>query len=178
MGADRQNTKRAPGFSLIELIIVIAIIGIISAVTLASLRNSRTQNDVWSNARLLAATIREAQNFALAGKNINATGNVPCEFHVTVTGGVYKVEQKSLAADGSCPATYAVAGTSAVFVNGVSLSSGTTEIRFKVPRAEPMNAAGVELTSGFIDFAIMKGGISAHVCVYSFGRVEEQPTAC
>ena len=29
-----------------------------------------------------------------------------------------------------------------------------------------------------IDFAIMKGGISAHVCVYPFGRVEEQPTAC
>jgi len=178
-----RKTGRLGGFSFIELMVVIAIIGIVSAMTLVSLSKSRAQKDVLSNARTLAATIREAQNYALTGKNINVNvaGNVPCEFHVTATGTSYKVEQKNVVAAGGCAAAY-TAGTTVPLLNGVSVS--TTEVRFAVPRGDPKNGSGADLTTGnlIVDFKLTKGAgasaASAHVCIYPFGRIEEQLVSC
>lgn len=52
-----------------ELMVVIGIIGIMTAVSLVSLQGSRDKKAVEVAAREVAASIREAQNYALTGKN-------------------------------------------------------------------------------------------------------------
>lgn len=64
-----RNSKKA--FTLIELLIVIAIIGIMSSVVFVSMQNSKTETELKTAAREVAAAIREAQNNALTGKMID-----------------------------------------------------------------------------------------------------------
>ncbi|HWQ60096.1 MAG TPA: type II secretion system protein [Candidatus Fimivivens sp.] len=171
-GSARASGTRS-GFTLVEMVITTAIIGIVSAISMVSLSAFRVKRDVESSARTFAAAIREAQDFALTGKNISATaGNVPCEFRARTSGGVYYVEQADAASGGAC-ASYPAGGSGTRFLNGVTASA--TEVRFRIPRAEPLNVSGSELSSGSIDFVLTKGGVTGHVCVYPLGRVDERP---
>ncbi len=176
--------KMSRGFTLIEVMVSVAILALMAAVTIVSMNGGRNRQEVEASTRLVAATLREAQNNALSGKNITGTaGSRPCQFRVRTTGGTGTITHEQLnAGDVLCPnpgtaTNGAWSGFSTDLLNGVTFSS-STEVYFDVPRGEPKNAAGVlgvELNSatGPVDFSMTKGADTAHVCVYPLGRIEE-----
>lgn len=159
------------GFTLMELLISMTILSIMSVLTIVSFSGAKAGREVNGAARELAATIREAQNYAVTGKNITATTtNRPCQFRLTATSGTgnFSVQQTNA---GACDT---VAGSSAyVLQNGVQFAANA-QVRFDVPRGEPKDSAGAELTSGSITFTVAKNGLTAYVCVYPLGRIEEK----
>lgn len=173
--------KSNPGFTLIEVLVSVAILAIMAAVTITSMGGGRNRQEVGGAARVVAATLREAQNNALAGKNITGTmSDRPCQFRVrTITGtGTIAHEQLS-AGDTFCPTpgtltTNIWSGASTNLLNGVTFSA-STEVYFDVPRGEPKNSLGIEVSAvtGPVDFSITKGPDTVHVCVYPLGRIEE-----
>ncbi len=173
--------KTRPGFTLVELIVTTAALSIMATVTIMSLSGNKTRHEVQTAARLVTSAVREAQNYALTGKNITANpANRPCKFRVRSVGGgtVIFVEQLS-AGMVSCPSPGITAdswsGATYNLTNGVTFFA-TTEVRFDVPRGEPANSSGTELSGAtLVDFAVSKSGLNAHACVYPLGRVEEKP---
>ncbi|MEI7749484.1 MAG: prepilin-type N-terminal cleavage/methylation domain-containing protein [Candidatus Moraniibacteriota bacterium] len=163
------------GFTLVEVMVVAAMIGIISAISLVSLSDSRVQGDVIAGERTLSAAIREAQAYALTGKNINGMCGtdscIPCEFRFHANGGAYSITQSNIDSSGSCgPFSTPV---DIPFLNGVVASDMT--VIFLVPRAEPLDSFSNELVSGSMDFSLSKAGKVGHVCLYPLGRIEELP---
>ncbi|NTW15461.1 MAG: prepilin-type N-terminal cleavage/methylation domain-containing protein [Candidatus Moranbacteria bacterium] len=142
-----RRSKKTFGFTLVEVVITTSIIALVTAASLASMSSFKPRRDVEGNARTVAAAIRQAQNDAVTGKNIDACGTVLCvPFHsdqVALTG-------------------------------GVSLTS-SSEVAFRVPQGEPVGSGGAEIVSGAVDISVSKAGVTAHVCVYPLGRVEERP---
>ncbi len=69
--------KRALGYSLLELLVVISIMGIVFAGGFASYREYQRRQDVQSVARMIRGDLRLAQEYALAGKKPTDPGN-PC----------------------------------------------------------------------------------------------------
>ncbi len=178
-GRTRENR---PGFTLVEVLITTSIIGLVSAVSLVSLSGFKVRREVEGSARIVAAAIRDAQNNALTGKNIRGTtcisGSdsvpcVPCGFEFSAGGNAYVIHQSNAAMDGSGSCSAFGGGTSVPLASGVTISAQS--VAFTVPRAEPKTGTGSDLDSGSIDFVLSKGGVTAHVCVYPLGRVEERP---
>lgn len=71
--------KNKKGFSLVELIAVMAMFAILTSIGLVSMSANRTIKELETEARKVAASIREAQNDALIGK-IGPSGSLPCQF--------------------------------------------------------------------------------------------------
>lgn len=172
--------KASQGFTLIEVLVSVAILAIMAAVTIASLSGSRNRQEVGGAARVVAAILRDAQNNALAGKNITGVSSSrPCQFRVRTIPGTGTIWHEQLNAGSvSCPnlggpSLDVWSGASTDLLNGVKFSASPTEARFDVPRGEPRNLAGAPLTSIPVDFSITKGPDTAHVCVYPLGRIEE-----
>ena len=160
---------------MIEVVVAMAILSIMAAVTITSMSGSKTKAELDGAARQLAAAIREAQNYALTGKNITSTStNRACQFSVVSTAGsgTFVLKQASMAGTTCGALANAVTYT---LQNGVLFSAGAgSEVRFDVPRGEPRDNTGAELASGNIDFSFAKNGSTAHVCVYPLGRIEER----
>jgi prepilin-type N-terminal cleavage/methylation domain-containing protein len=173
------HRRRSSGFTLVEVIITTAIIGILSSVTIGSMSEVRVRRDLEGNARVIAAALREAQNDAITGKNIrgntcSGSACVPCGFRFSASGNSFTLSQSNASMDGTGGACSSFAGGISVpLSNGVTVSN--TEVWFGVPRAEPKSSPGADLNSGSIDFELSKSSMSAHVCVYPLGRVEERP---
>ncbi len=175
MGIYGWNRSGVRGFTLVEVMITMAIIGVMSVVSLGTISGSRGNKDIEANARILMTTIREAQNYALTGKNIRgmcgAKPCVPYSFKVSASGSAYVLEQSSIDA----PAVFA--GTASTLLNAVTVNSTNGGVVFTVPRGEPSKGTGgAELVgSDVVDFSVSKDGKTSHVCVYPLGRVEEKP---
>ncbi|GBE17245.1 hypothetical protein BMS3Abin15_01084 [bacterium BMS3Abin15] len=72
------NSKKK-GFTFIEIVIIVVIIGIMTSVVLVSVGGNKSSKVVEIAAREIAGSIREAQNNALNGKQINdGTGDTAC----------------------------------------------------------------------------------------------------
>ncbi|NTW45820.1 MAG: type II secretion system protein [Candidatus Moranbacteria bacterium] len=144
----RKKRKRTEaGFTLIEIMITTALIAIVTTASLASLVPFKARRAVEGGERVVAAALRQAQNDAVTGKNISSCSSIPC---VPFQSGAVNLP------------------------DGVVLSASQA-VAFRVPQGEPINSGGVELVSGSVDFSLTKGGVTAHVCVYPLGRVEERP---
>lgn len=62
--------KNKNGFTLIEVMVVIAIIGIMTSISIVSFITSRRNAALEAASREVEAVLREAQNYALSGKNL------------------------------------------------------------------------------------------------------------
>lgn len=177
--------KTKKGFTLIELLVVMAMTAIMIAVTLTSLSDARNQKAVEGEARKLAATIREVQNYALTGKvffhdhdSNPATDSIP---RVICGVGIFNIGDE----DESYRTSYAYRnGTSCadpvVFVeispislsNGVAFSGATNAFYFRVPRGDLMNRLSVAIVTPQL-IVLQKNTANYSICVYPSGAVTE-----
>lgn len=144
------------GMTLIEVVVVIAIIGIMSAVSIASYTTSKRNAELETSAEEIVAVLREAQNYALTGKETSSTCNVYLVDFTNVSANY------TLRNGGGCPInqTYTLK-------NGVVVSSGT-DTTFTAPHAT-VNFVG----AGWRTITVSKGGIVANVCVNSAGLIKK-----
>jgi prepilin-type N-terminal cleavage/methylation domain-containing protein len=176
MNGEGNMKRKLQGFTLVELIVAMGVLSIMASVTIVSMGGAKTKQEVEGAARQVAAAIREAQNYALTGKNIGAAGDVPCRFHVTVanTSPNVTIQQIKFDSSGVCNTN---SGSMVYSLQHGVVFSANAEVRFDVPRGEPRNSAGTEIgISGVthVGFSFAKSGSTAHVCVYPLGRIEEK----
>ena len=144
--------------TLIELIITIAIIGIMTGVLLVSFGSSRTDKALETAARETAATIREAQNYALTGKGAGAG----CNIYTFSYGNGDDKNEYGIDNGGGCSinASYSLEN-GVVFQNSGSFN-------FSAPHGA---IGGLGVSPRII--TLNKGGKNINVCVYSSGKVVE-----
>lgn len=143
-------------FTLIEMVIVIAIVGIMTSMIIVSLGTGRTQREVETNAREFASILKEAQNYALTGKQVGS--GVTCSFNVTWSGSAYHLD--AIAKSGStCTGSSTFVATYALKQGVVFQDSGS--VSFSLPWAVT-TAETVRLT---------KSSSTYTVCLNSSGSV-------
>jgi len=142
-------------FTLIELLVVIAFISIMSAVVLTSYQSSRTKKAVETEARKVAAAVREAQNDALTGKGAGGCGGYV--FTYTSGTGNYGI-------GGCLTANYTM-------INSVTFSNGGV-FTFAAPWGNITSTAPLTLPA---TITVTKGSYCSNVVVNSAGNVTEGP---
>jgi prepilin-type N-terminal cleavage/methylation domain-containing protein len=173
--------KRYDGYSVVEVMVVMAIIGIMSAALIVSVGSSREKKTVESEALKVAASIREAKNYALTGKTLDTANNFPCDGRfvapVTAPATNYYVKygyrtsanKCSDGANGTAPSAGTV--SSGVLQDGVKFTvvpaSPNGRTIFSVPFGVIMN----EGVSPPMRYVISKGNSSYTICVSASGIV-------
>lgn len=71
------HKKTFSGFTLVELLITVSILGIMSAVASPFVIGTQYTNEVKSNAILIEALIKKAQNLATTGNTVVETNGIP-----------------------------------------------------------------------------------------------------
>jgi prepilin-type N-terminal cleavage/methylation domain-containing protein len=184
---NKLKIKPKKAFTLIEILIVIALIGIVSAMVLGSYRTSKDQKAVETEARKLAASIREAQNNSLTGKNGSA-----CSTSYSAQMIRYGTSANNRYDFFDCnSATYYLSNGVTFFDNGqpgYGHDQGT--IGFKIPFGTILDSTGSSLagwllgpptnhsTNGALDIVLKRNLESYHVCLYLSGRIEENKNGC
>ncbi|MDP3957110.1 MAG: prepilin-type N-terminal cleavage/methylation domain-containing protein [bacterium] len=150
--------KNGAGFTLIEVMVVVAIMGIMAVLSIVSLGNGRIQRDLEANAREFAGVVREAQNYALTGKQTG--GGAVCAFSVTWTGS--STYELGSTASGDC-------GGSVTSLANYSLKNGVTLNNFgTISFALPWARTG----GGQANFS--KGSDTYSVCISADGKISDQ----
>lgn len=177
--------KTKKGFTLVELLVVMGMSAIMIAVTLVSMGDARSRKAVEGEARKMAATIREVQNYALTGKKFDAT-QPTCSIGIDdIVAGASQYEtyyRHRNALGSSCADSTNVPVSQSfqtyIFQNGVktrSIAEGGADVNnfgFSVPRGNLVDAYGAALAS--VQIQLKKGTAIWSVCIYSGGRVEEK----
>jgi prepilin-type N-terminal cleavage/methylation domain-containing protein len=135
------------GVTLIELLVVIAIIGIMTSVTIVSLSGARTNKALETAAREVASVVREEQNNALTGKNLDANSQCGIDWADSSSDYSARCPDRSYTLDG-----------------GVRFS-GAGSVAFSAPFAGTSDSSIVLSNSD--------GSKTVRVCVYSSGKIEE-----
>lgn len=141
------------GFTFVEVIMVVAIISIMTGVALVSMNSARTNKALETAGQEVAATIREAQNYALTGKGAGAGCN---DYTFTYAAG----DSYGISNGAACSIN-----VNYTLKNGVTFPSGDL-FSFSAPHG------AVDFT-GLKTIILAKNGKQIRVCVYSSGRVEE-----
>ena len=162
-----RNLKAA---TLVEVIVVMAVVSILAGVLIVSLRGGRVTKELEASAREFTSVVREAQNYALTGKQI--AGNDTCSFSVEWTGGSSRYEMKYAEA-GNCGTSQSVPGTVYNLKQRVTFGggSGSRSITFILPWAN---------VSGTTTVSFQKSGSFHVVCISDrTGKISDQPgTIC
>lgn len=145
------------GFTFVELIVVIAIIGIMAGVTIISLQDGKVKKDLEVAAREVSASIREAQNNALTGKNASSDPDpdIRCQqYTFSYTAGSSNYET-------NCSGNYRNFGS---LKNGVIFEDGGV-FSFAIPFGTANQPGTILLQKGTENYYT--------ICVYSTGKVKE-----
>jgi len=150
-------------FTLIELMIVVAIIGIMSSVVIISMQNGKIEKELETAAREVAATIREAQNNALTGKNASSTNPICSQYNFAYTNGSsnYSV---------NCSGNYS---NNYTLKNGVTFASGGN-FNFSIPFGG-VAANGIKITKNSICYCV---AVNSSGSVEEKGRLANCSTSC
>jgi len=152
--------KQRQGFTLIELIIVIAIVGILASVVMVGVNSqARVERELETNAREFASVLREAQNYALTGKQANGTVTTD-KFRVDWIDSTYTLSAVSSSGTVAIIASYSLK-------NGVTLDgNGASFITFSLPW-------GVSNATSTIIISFSKSTYQKYVCLSVEGRIED-----
>ncbi len=172
------SPKKVRGFTLIEMVIVIAIIGLTSSIVITSLSSNRSARETDRAIHVLAGALREAQNYALTGKSVNAAQE-NCYFAIRFTSATQYTLANYYRSGGDC--------TSYTTISTTTLPSGATftgfgsyptVLAFELPRAEVYSATDGALANLLIAqlIGVMKSSQTHYLCLYPTGRVEERGT--
>lgn len=156
--------KNSAGFTLIEVLIAMAIMGIMAGIIAVSLGNGRIERELEANAREFTGVVREAQNYALTGKQA-IVGTDPCRFRISWSGSSYTLtywfkDTGEVCNQNSVMATYTLK-------NGVVFSNADA-FYFTLPHAT-LDFAAVSK-----EVILNKQSINHVVCVYATGRISDQ----
>jgi type II secretory pathway pseudopilin PulG len=177
------------GFTMIELIIIFTIVFIMTAILMSMSYKDRERKELQAVAREVTASIREAQNYSLTGKQ-TGTDTMPCAFQIALNKGSYQINHSTRALDAeNCNgATF-----KSFFANGlVELSNGVTieeivAIDPSAPTAKPdiVNTIEFDVPYGKItinndskysgaEIVLNKNDKYYHLCLHSTGLIEDK----
>lgn len=172
----KKFNKIGKGFTLIELMIVVAIVSISAVVMLLSFGNARTKKELETNAREFASVIREAQNYALTGKQVGS--GVTCRFDVVWENSTYNIYAVKRDSPTTCPVisdyttspnVSSVASYS--LKQGVSFGNASF-VNFDLPWANivrsPVTPSGTPIT------VFSKSGFYHSICLEDGGKLTDK----
>lgn len=173
------------GFTLIELMVVMFIMALGISLTLASFRETKPLDEVEAAARQIASLIREAQNNSLAGKQqIDGTGALKniCLNGLSWQGNAgdsttFNLFSYVSASPNPCvSANGTISRTETIKKVNIGGAAVNDYLNFLVPNGAVV-ASGFS-PSGNVSAKIqvissVNNSVSALVCVYNTGRVEE-----
>jgi prepilin-type N-terminal cleavage/methylation domain-containing protein len=176
------------GFTLLELLIVMAMIMIMTVVSLVFLGNNKKNKELEAAARAVSVAIREAQNNALAGKQITAD-RYPCVFRFKKESDPTTFSIKYTDHDLSSSCTGATENTHVTYAlkNNVRIENSPDYFYFSVPFGEvctenpPNNCSNPLVAGNYITIQLCKIGGGANdsncytVCVTPTGNIYERP---
>lgn len=164
----RRPLVRLVGFTLVELTIVMGIISVMAVITLVGLNASREERMVQAASLQVAASLREAQNYALTGQTPAITTK-NCWFGVEFPSATsYRTVRQAKDGSGNCTGTPVVLGTFPL-TNNVTVAPTGTTVGFDLPR-------GTARFNSTLGITLTRGSISYRICVYPSGRIEERGT--
>ncbi len=171
------NIKNKKGVTLLELMTVIAIVGIMTGVSLIFLsRENREKKEVEMAAQEVAAALREAQNAALTGKAMEASGEYPCRFvfQATANSSNYSVsyhyyeEEAGGCSNTSSMKTYA----SYTLKNGVKFdNSNYLPATFSIPWGTLETTATDPQNRRYV---VVKNNTYYTICACKSGKIKEE----
>lgn len=116
--------KKLPGFSLIELLVVVAIIMVLSGVSLVGYNNFNERQQVVRDAQNLASNLRLAQQWALSGYKptgwCRVAGQTLLRWEVVVTAAQYTIQGICSSGAASVAKTVAFANVQATVAATIS----------------------------------------------------------
>jgi len=155
------------GFTLLELLIVIAIIGIASAIIISGFTVGQVSREIEVAAREFATVVREAQSYALNGRQPSASVD-PCLYGVSWGNGgsSYNIIYRD---KNGCAAAAVSTFSSHTLQRGVTFNTASSSFFFTVPHATLSPAPA----GGNYRVTVRKAGQSRSVCVYPSGNVTD-----
>ena len=161
------------GFSLVELMVVIFIVSLTAGILLSSYGEDRAVKELEANSREFAGALREAQNYALTGKRLQAN-TIPCGYKVKWGNSSYDlIYYYRGTGDSACQVPADSNTSSTVYtriLKGGALFQTDSGVTFTLPHAVPEPSPGVGVPLPII----LEQGSAVHVvCLYEKGRLSD-----
>ena len=185
-----KNTKifmNKKGFTFIEVIIIFTIIFIMTAALLSTSYKDRNRKELQAVAREVTASIREAQNYALTGKQ-KGSGTMPCTFQYAMNSNGYQIKHETRNLDDhDCSGNFNNFFEEVSLPNNVqmearafdasrSAGSGWADvdaINFDVPYGKITIHTGDAYPNSGVEIILSKNDKYYHICLHTTGLIED-----